>query len=370
MQNESPSKTPALIASGLKPVLDTRAYGKLGLSMRETNKYSLNFIGFSPKRSFEIDGIRYFSSITDTKSLWQRILMPLRFAKVLIQVQPKLVICCTWEYLPMAKILKYIYRYRLIYDVQENYQLNLNLNPELRKFSRSLAKFIIGIAEQKVGIHKYILAEECYSEEMPEKAPSLILPNLFAGKKLAVASIKLDQNNLLKLLITGTLSPAFGTEKAIRWYLKLRENLPQLQLRIVGHCPLGSFQNDLQRLINNEENISAIISSNPIPHDEILEEMVGTQIVLLPYEDREEFRSKMPTKLYECAALGIPVLHTPNSKWEEFVQPFRGGESIDFSNLGDAYKLFSKALEQSFFIQAPPASIYWNSAKDSFLASL
>ncbi|SHO59945.1 hypothetical protein A8938_0468 [Algoriphagus zhangzhouensis] len=370
MQQKRAEKTPVLIASGLKPVQDIRAFRKLGLSMSETNKYSLNFIGFCPKRSSKSEKFRYFYSITDTKSLWQRAWMPFRFAQIVQKVRPKIVICCTWEYLPIAKLLKRIYGFKLIYDVQENYVANLNLNPERGTISRFLAKSLISFSESKNGIDHFLLAEKCYEKEMPKKSPALVLPNLYAGEKVKFKPVFLDLNTPLQLLITGTLSPSFGTENALLWFIKLSDKLPQLKLKIVGHCTLKSFQKRVENLSKNYPNISLNISENPILHEEIIEEMKASDLLLLAYEDRAEFRSKMPTKLYECAGLNIPILHTPNSQWQEFLAPFNGGKSINFLNLNQAETQFKSALQEPFFSQNPPLEIYWDTVKNSFLEIL
>jgi glycosyltransferase involved in cell wall biosynthesis len=370
MQQERAEKIPVLIASGLKPVQDIRAFGKLGLSMSETNKYSLNFIGFCPKRSPKSDEFRYFYSITDTKSLWQRAWMPFRFAQIIKKVRPKIVICCTWEFLPVARLLMRIYGFKLIYDVQENYIANLNLNPERGAISRFLAKSLIRLSESKNGIDHFLLAEKCYENEMPEKSPALVLPNLYAGKKTQTQSVFLDPDTPLQLLITGTLSPSFGTENALLWFLKLSDIFPKITLRIVGHCPIKSFQKRLEKLAENQPNISLLISENPMPHKEIIEEMKAVDLLLLPYEDRDEFRSKMPTKLFECAALNIPILHSPNPLWEEFLCSFNGGKSVNFLDLDQVETQFKSALQEPFYSQNPPLEIYWDTVKNSFLEIL
>ncbi|MFC3414522.1 hypothetical protein [Algoriphagus hitonicola] len=185
MQVEGVQKSPILIASGLKPVKDSRAFEKLGLSLRETNKYSLNFIGFSAKSTFKQDGIRFFSSISHTKSPGQRLKMPFRFLRILLKIRPKIVICCTWEFLPFAKFFKPLLSYRLIYDVQENYRSNLNLNPNLSSWKKKLGKKLIRWAESGKSIDYFLLAESSYASEMPEKTPHLILENKYAGPFLS-----------------------------------------------------------------------------------------------------------------------------------------------------------------------------------------
>ena len=47
------SQTQIVIASVLKPLKDPRLYYRFAISMRETNKYLINIIGFSLKKEPE-----------------------------------------------------------------------------------------------------------------------------------------------------------------------------------------------------------------------------------------------------------------------------------------------------------------------------
>lgn len=66
-----------------------------------------------------------------SRSRWDRIRGMARFAELLLTIRPELLICCTYEYLPIARFFKKIIGYKIVYDVQENYTANLALNPLL-----------------------------------------------------------------------------------------------------------------------------------------------------------------------------------------------------------------------------------------------
>ncbi len=363
----NPSPVPILIASVLKTIHDSRAYDKLALSLRETNKYRLNIIGFSSKRVPKESKIRFFNSMSHSHSLWDRYWAQIRFLKTLYVVRPKLVICCTWELLPMARFFKKKLGYSLIYDVQENYVSNLNLNPDLLPLKKRFAKFLIQNSESPNGIDYFILAEKCYQKEMPEKRPSLVLENTFAGDINPKSPLKFPRKKGYTFLISGTITPAFGVLEAIQWFINLLDEFNESKLVIIGQVTIPSFFQTIQKLAIQFPEIELRIDQNPIPHSLILEEMKRTDFALLPYKFLPEISPKMPTKLFEAAALGVPVLINANENWRSFLDKFSGGTEVDFLNAQSAKEQFKIALEKTYFIHKAPKTILWKTKEVEFL---
>ncbi|WP_297337744.1 hypothetical protein [Algoriphagus sp.] len=369
MQVKGVQKPAILIASGLKPVKDSRAFDKLGLSLRETNKYRLNFIGFSAKSTFKQDGIRFFSSLSHTKSLGQRALMPFRFLVILLKIRPKILICCTWEFLPIAKFFKPLLGYRLIYDVQENYCQNLNLNPKLSRWKRRLGKKLISWAEKGESIDYFFLAESCYATEMRDKSPHLILENKYAGAQAkSITEHRFEGKNEFHFVLGGTISPAFGSVDAIHWFEEILKFYPKSTLTLIGHVPLSAHQLEIEKMASSNPRLNLIFSSDPIDHLRILEAYQEADFILMPYQNRPEINSKMPTKLFEAAALGIPLLYSPNPKWEEYIRTYRGGYPMDFSKPEVAISTFQFAIRNRYFSQDLPVETFWACQEPKFLA--
>ncbi|WP_075352656.1 glycosyltransferase [Algoriphagus marinus] len=370
MSENSASRIPILIASSLKPTHDSRVWEKLGISLRETNKYELNIIGFSTKKEEKIESVKFYSSFARPGSKLSRILSLVRFTKILFRVRPKILICCTYEYLRIASFFKNRIGYKLVYDVQENYAANLNLNPTLSSSQKSKAAKLIRKMEDVKGIDLYFLAERCYQNEMPEKSPFLILENKFKGEILEKSDLVLSKKDKFSFLISGTITPAFGIFDGIVWFKEILKKYPKSSLHIIGHVPLRSFEIELEKLTENSPQISIQTSQIPIDHQEIMQAFSSVDFCLLPYQNHPEIWDKMPTKLFEAAALGVPVLISPNTKWEEFLKDFSGGCSIDFSKPKLAISQFDQAIQQTFFTANPSPSILWNSQEADFLSAI
>jgi glycosyltransferase involved in cell wall biosynthesis len=359
-------KVSVLIASTLKPILDVRAFGKLALSLGETNKYRLFIIGFSLKRPTSVPDFRFYSSMTHFDSRVDRLMAQGRFLVRLLKIRPKILICCTYELLPIASFLKSILGYKIIYDVQENYCANLDLNPSLSINQKVKASNLIRKAESVHGIDLFLLAEKCYTDEMPKKHPYLILENKYQGQIKKTGPKTFEGKNKIRFCITGTITPAFGTWDAICWFEAILKRYPDAELEIVGHCPVDSFQKQLMAVAKRIPNLILRIDRIPIGHSELLEVVAKSDFALLPYQNHTGIRNKMPTKLFECAALGVPVLISPNVKWEDFLAEFDGGYALDFLDLPQAVNQLNAALSLTFFTTMPTEDILWTTEKSDF----
>lgn len=327
-------------------------------------------MGFSQLPLENCENENYYTSLSTASSPWGRLFSQLTFIKVLLKVRPKILICCTYEYLPAASFFKSILGYKLTYDVQENYVKNLDLNPNLSPEKKKKVARVIRRMERINGVDLFLLAEKSYQHEMPEKSPFLILENKYAGEINPVSSYKFPQKSGYKFLISGTLTPAFGTLDAVSWFKKILKEYPDSFLKIIGHCTLPNFRIELQKACENTHQIHLNSSEFPIPHEEIIAEYSDVDFTILPYQNREAIKDKMPTKLFESAALGVPVLIGGNPKWIDFLNPFSGGFLIDFFDLENATTQFKAALQQEYFKQNPPASILWKSQHEDFIEAI
>ena len=366
-----PSKPiPILFASSLKPAKDVRAWEKLGRSLHETNTYSLNIIGFSGKMHEEKNSVNFYSSQSSFVSKWKRVISQLRFIRLLVKIRPRILICCTYEYLPVAALFKKLFNFKLVYDVQENYVANLDLNPNLTAKAKERATGIIQNAESINSIDLYLFAEKCYREEMPEKRPFLILENKYSGPIKPVNPIRFPLKKGYKFVITGTITPAFGILDALVWFKSVLREFPESRLNIIGHLTLSEFGKALSLACQNVPAIELTFSEVPVPHEQLIHAMTEADFALLPYQNIPAIKDKMPTKLFEAAASGIPVLITPNQKWENFLKPFSGGFQVDFSKPKEAGLQLSQALKQEYFTSQPDQSISWDSQKSDFLKAI
>jgi hypothetical protein len=196
---------------------------------------------FSEIIQMEENGEIYFSS-THIISTRSRIVSQFHFLKAPLKVRPQLLLCSTYEFLPLAGLLKRVLKYKLIYDVQENYVANIDLTPTLSDGKIIVLTNLIKAFEASTKIDLYLLSEKFYVREMPKKSPFLVLENKFSGTIKITNQINFSlEKEGYRFIISGTLTPAYGILEAIKWFKILLYKYPKSNPQIIGHCTRFTF---------------------------------------------------------------------------------------------------------------------------------
>jgi hypothetical protein len=363
------TQTNIVIASVLKPLKDPRSYYRFAHSLRETNKYLINIIGFSTKKESDEKNIKFHPIFSKKRNHFTRIFAGWRFLKVVSQVKPQLVIITTYELLPAAMLGKWIIGFKLIYDIQENYALNLGQNKTQTGWKRTLAvtavKFIESFSRRF--IDHYFFAEKVYQEEFPKIKKFTILENKFFGAANVTSPIEIKNKKNLIFLISGTLTEVYGILEAIVWFREILVAYPQAILHIIGHTPVFGYKLKMEEASFEQESIRLRISDTPLPYAEIIQAYHESDIVLLPYHQIPSISPKVPSKLYESIALGKPCLFQRNPEWEAICSKYPSGKGIDFTDLSHASENLKEFLNTDFFVTSPGTEVLWKSEEQHFL---
>lgn len=370
--NTMSKKIPVILAAVLKPVDDSRILYKLGFSMRETNKYDLNIIGFSSKKTPKIKNIRFIEIFSKSRSHPGRLRVPFSFLFHLFNIRPGLVIITTFELLPAAVLGKWFLGYKLIYDVQENHSKNIRHNSTLPPLISFPASYLVRLIEAlgKPFIDAHLLAEQCYQKEMPGLQNALILENKALLPKKLLPAFQLSNPHGPRLLLTGTIAEAYGVWEAIAWFRELRKTVPLAQLHILGHCPMKSLAKTLQKEAAADPHIHLEISPQPLPKIQIEESLRAADALLLPYRLLPSITDKIPTKLYEGIALQKPILISKNPLWGSILNRYPAGMEINFTELQDLPATWQRFTSLTFYQQAPGEEIDWQVEKNRLLTLL
>jgi glycosyltransferase involved in cell wall biosynthesis len=361
-------KNRVAIASVLKPVKDPRAYFRFGISLRETNKYEINIIGFSTKSEPPEGDIHFHTIFSKQRTHPKRLFVSWAFLVKIWKIRPEILIVTTYELLPVSVLAKWIFKYKLVYDVQENHILNISQNRTLGGFERWIARAVVRIFEScsRPFVDHFFLAERCYLDEFPKFRPATVLENRFFKPVVSIQSYQLSAERPLRFLISGTITEVYGALTGIQWFTEFRKRRPNSELHVIGHCPMQSFWEKLEEEMPFE-GLTLEIASMPIPYEMILKAYDQADIVLLPYWQIESIRDKVPSKLYESLALGKVCLFSPNPKWDEIVKSFGGGFAVNFRDFSGIPNIALELDNRSFFTKNPDASLTWKSQETEFL---
>src|SRR5690606_5152498 len=354
------NKTRIVIASVLKPVTEPRAFSKLALSLRETNKYRINIIGFCSKKSQTVDDIGFTAIFCRKRTHISRLFASLKFLRVLFQDTPAVVIVTTYELLPAALLGKAMLRFKLVYDMQENYAQNILLNHSTPNILRRLLAGIVRGVERTAHpwVDHYFFAEQVYARQFQHINKFSVIENKFTPPfplSLLDTVIPVPPH----FVISGTITPVYGIEKAVLWFLALQEHLPEATLTIIGHVPLEAFRKKLIAWAALHHNIYLQISTHPIDYHLILNAVQQAAVVLMPYELVESIRYKIPSKLYESVALRKPLIISENPSWSQIVDYYPAGISIDFTKTDNAVIDFQTLQVRRLYRISPGPEVQW-----------
>lgn len=351
-----------VLASILKPVNDVRLYHKIGQSLaKEYPQDQFHFIGFRPKHqpsslahNVELHPLYNFKRLS-----WRRIGAGMRFFRKLWQLKPNIIVVATFELLLPAYVYSWFWKVKLVYDVQENYAHNVRYTQVFPWLLRlPLALGIRGIERLVHGrITHYLLAENCYAEEMPFlQAKSTIIAN-----KINALSKQVFLPKTKDLLVySGTVSSTYGVFRAIAWVEKLHQQHPNISLLIIGHCPQASDWDRLQQLAQKHAFIQLEVSKTPVPHQNIMDRLQQAQFTLLPYQINQSVKNRIPTKFYECVALQTPMLVQKNEAWTALIEQYKAGVMLDFDDLMQAPQQWQVINEQGFYQKIiDTTGVYW-----------
>ncbi|AGA79766.1 glycosyltransferase [Echinicola vietnamensis] len=361
-------KTKIVIASVLKPLTDSRAFYKLAISLRETNKYHINIIGFLEKNPPNSENIEFTSIYRKSRLHPARVLVPFNFFSKLLRIRPQLVIVTTYELLVPAILLKPFLRFKVIYDLQENYAKNIIHNQTMPSLFRKTAAAYVRFVENSChpSIDHYFMAERSYPQEFPHITNYTILENKYSGEVHSTTPFSLS-NDRLRLTMTGTLTEVYGIEDGIHWFKVIHKHFPSFRLHLIGHFPIADFRKRIEALGKDCPGIKLELHDRPVAQSTIYEALAATDILLLPYRQLPSIMHKFPTKIYEALAKGIPVITTENPQWKAMLASYPAGITLDFTQPENSLTTLRDFLTWGLFRNSVGPEIRWESEQPKLL---
>lgn len=127
----------------------------------------------------------------------------------------------------------------------------------------------------------------------------------------------------------GTHGMAHGLDGFIRGADRLPEGVILL---CIGE---GAEKENLERLARDRSNVLLLPS---VPHQQIRRYMSLIDVALVPLRKREVFTTVIPSKIFEAAAMGIPILLGVEGQAQELIERYGAGLCFEPENIEDFYK--------------------------------
>jgi glycosyltransferase involved in cell wall biosynthesis len=359
-------KVIALI-SVLKPVDDSRNYHKIGLTLAQTNKYDINIIGFASKNVSGHPRIQYHPILRFSRLSPLRLLAPWKILFLLRRIRPDLLICTTHELLAISVFYRWISGCRLIYDVQENYGYNFLFSGNYPRILRKpLARYVQTLERVlRTRIDLCFLAEHSYALELPFRNYRVIENKTRIPLHTPRNQVPRDH---IRFIFAGTIADNYGVFDAVRFVKQVQQAVPGVTLTIAGFCPKSSVLRRLRLDVAGMRGIELVVEEWPMAHERIIRQMQEADFALLPYRLDRSLVHCIPTKMYECIALGLPMLVRPNPYWLALCDRYDSALYTDFDLPEPG--LTADLRNRIFYTRGDRQLVRWESAKSQLIAAV
>jgi glycosyltransferase involved in cell wall biosynthesis len=109
----------------------------------------------------------------------------------------------------------------------------------------------------------------------------------------------------IRVLFYGTFIPLQGIDVIVKAAAELQRETPSIHFQIVGS---GQTSAEIRALASRLQARNITFGPAQVPYQQLPELIAGADICLGVFADRPKTTRVIPNKLYQCAAMGVPVI--------------------------------------------------------------
>ncbi len=143
-----------------------------------------------------------------------------------------------------------------------------------------------------------------------------------------------------KLLYHGTVAERFGLHIIIDAMPSILSKIPGTTLRVYGKYDAG-YKSSLEEKIKKMKLGNNVFLEGARTHEELYEIMKDSDIEVVPYISNEYMNLSLSTKVFECAASGLPIVAT---RLKTLQLTFKDN-AVKYANDSDPDDFASKIIE-------------------------
>jgi len=356
-----------LLASVLKPVDEPRMYERMGQSLAVQGD-EVFIIGFPPSAGRNSEGIHFLPHQRFNRISWARVFVRFIILKRIFSLMPDILIVSSHELLGVSIIYRVLTGRKTVYDIRENYYLNIRYTTVFPKAFRLLIASLVRLKEvaSSVFISRFILAEKCFVQEMRFVYNKY---DVIENKCRLPNSFKRSPNpGSIQLIFTGTIAESTGVFQAIALAKKLHARESKIKLNIIGYCAQSSVLRKIESEISSSPFITLTGGAEVVSHQVIMDAIASAGFGIIYYPTSPHTENKTPTKLYEYLACQLPILLQDHKPWVEMCQTYPAAIALDFERF-DPTSIIKQMQELRFYsVQSTDAT--WQHEEAKLIACL
>ncbi len=373
-----------VLASVLKPVTDPRLLARLGRSLAALPGAEVHIVAHraadcpvarpdTVAANVFLHPVFHFPRLSGARAAANR-----RLSRALYVLAPDVLVIGAAELLAAGLRWQRRTGRPLVYDVRENYALNLRTQgvfpaPLARLLAWGLARLEARAAPRLAAV---LLAERVYAGQLPWLAhcrgPVAIIENKYQPPEARPEARPEAQPALppapgqlaprpagapLRVLLSGTLSALYGTFDVLAALGTVPAGL--LEVWVVGHAPLAADARRLRAYAARQPALRLTGIEAPVPHATIVAAIRTADVGLLPYRKHPSLTGCIPTKLWEYLGEALPVLAPTDASWRAGLPPNHWPIlGYERAALGAALAQLARTPPRTAGFE-PPAEAFW-----------
>jgi glycosyltransferase involved in cell wall biosynthesis len=240
-----------------------------------------------------------------------------------------------FDLLPIAVILKIIFRRKVIYDVHENYSHVVAVRFPGPEFLKISAAKVISVFERRVLpiLDGCIVAERSYIRHIrPYNAQTILVLNY---------PISIEQTDIAavtgyQMVYSGVITEARGALYLIDFMNALNQlGFDKCHLHIVGRCYGENLSEKMINMIHRlglEKLVSLNLNDQHMQYETIRQSYEGKNIGLAFLSPVPHYMHSVPTKFYEYMQHGLLVIASDFPLWTRFIDENEAGAALPPDN--------------------------------------
>jgi len=235
----------------------------------------------------------------------------------------------------VALVFRFIFNCKVIFDLQENFGLNLKHQKSRKSLWAGLKAKIANLYLQfsLLFIDQIWIAEKIYASQFHLKEGKYLLLENKVPEFWAQPSNFIPAQNLGPyLFFSGFITEETGIYPAILFFEHFKMAHPDWKMVIAGYCPSKQIREFILQKSVEDSSFVCFGIDKWLSSKELLQLMEGSQAIIMSYFETEANRSKFPTRFFEAAFLGKPIVSKRNSQFKEIPHLEELLIEVDFEN--------------------------------------
>lgn len=283
--------------------------------------------------------------------------------------------------LPMALLVRVLFKTPIIYDVHEYYSVyysaKLRLPLPLRRVIASFVD-VFQVWSTKIIGGANVAAHQMADKYEARGIPVSISPNFPLSSYYTAIRLDKYEARRRRVIHTGTLSEPYGMKLIVDLAAECRNCNYDVIFDVVKRFPNSTQEEKFYSYLNNQGQLDNLRLIDPVSADQIpgLLSSYGIGLSMILAEGQNELA--IPAKLYEYVLMGLSVVGTKRRAQEDFLQKYGVAELRDemqIKELADAVDMLSRSqtdLPTSIEQKALKArgELFWESGPEPELRRL